>query len=198
MRMRLFGTTTSPYVRRVRIVAMELGLVVELVEVTSQEGQQRLAEVSPIWKVPTLQIVDEPEIVLDSHAIIELLMRRFGPGDIVPMDPTDSSVRNVLTVLDAALDSLINALYLARDGIDTYHSKYMRKQVDRAESALRWLGGRVGPTGFGKGFGLPEIALVAAVDWIRLRSALPLEEHERLVRAAAHWSARASVAGTVP
>ena len=76
--------------------------------------------------------------------------------------------------------------------------KYMRKQVDRAESALRWLGGRVGPTGFGKGFGLPEIALVAAVDWIRLRSALPLEEHDRLVRAAAHWSSRASVAATVP
>jgi glutathione S-transferase len=198
MMLRLFGTTTSPYVRRVRIVAMELGLVVELVEVASQEGQHRLAEVSPIWKVPALQIVDEPEIVLDSHAIIDLFMRRFGHGDMTPFDPADSAARNVLTVIDAALDSLINALYLTRDGIDSYHSAYMRKQVDRADSALRWLGGRVGQTGFGRGFGLTEIALVAAIDWIRLRSALPLENHERLVRAAAHWSSRASVAATVP
>jgi hypothetical protein len=74
----------------------------------------------------------------------------------------------------------------------------MRKQVDRAENALRWLGARVGDTGFGPGFGLTEIALVAAIDWIRLRSALALEHHERLVRAAAHWHDRPSVAATVP
>jgi glutathione S-transferase len=198
MILRLFGTTTSPYVRRVRIIAMELQLVVELVEVSTLTGQQRLAEVSPIWKVPALQIVDEPQVILDSHAICELLLRRCGPGDVRPLDPEDMTARNVLTVIDGALDSLINALYLTRDGIDSFHSAYLRKQVDRAENALRWLDARVGDTGFGPGFGLTEIALVAAVDWIRLRSALPLDNHDRLVRAAAHWNARPSVAATAP
>jgi glutathione S-transferase len=198
MILRLFGTTTSPYVRRVRIVAMELGLPMELVVVSTPEGQERLSEVSPIWKVPTLVIVDEGQTVLDSHAIVELLLRRCGPGDIRPFASDDIVARNVLAVIDGALDSLINALYLARDGIDSFHSAYMRKQVDRAENALMWLGARVGDTGFGPGFGLTEIALVAAIDWIRLRSALPLERHDRLVRAAASWNSRASVAATAP
>jgi glutathione S-transferase len=198
MILRLFGTTTSPYVRRVRIVAMELQLVVELVEDTTATGQQRLAEVSPIWKVPALQIVDEPQLVLDSHAIVELLLRRHGPAEVRPLDPDDIAAKNVLCVIDAALDSLINALYLTKDGIDSFHSAYMRKQVDRAENALRWLDGRVGDTGFGPGFGLTEIALVAALDWIRLRSALPLDNCDRLIRAAAHWNDRPSIAATRP
>lgn len=198
MHLRLFGTTTSPYVRRVRIVAVELGLPVELVPITTPEGQEKLAEVTPIWKVPTLVIVDEGVTVFDSHAIIDLLMRRSGPGDLRPIAPDDIAARNVVAVIDGALDSLINALYLARDGVDSFHSAYMRKQVDRAENALLWLGARVGDTGFGPGFGLTEIALVAAIDWIRLRSALPLDHHDRLVRAAASWNPRTSVAATRP
>jgi len=198
MLLRLFGTTTSPYVRRVRIVAMELDLVTELVDVSTAKGQQALAEVSPIWKFPVLQVVGEPEVVLDSHAIVELMMRRWGPGPLRPYDPTDMGTRNVLAVLDGALDSLINALYLTKDGIDSFQSAYLRKQVDRAASALAWLDARVGKHGFAEGFGLTEIALVGAIDWIRLRSAIELDRYDRLLQCAAYWRDRPSVAATVP
>lgn len=199
MLLRLFGTTTSPYVRRVRIVAMELDLVTELVDVATAKGQQALAEVSPIWKFPVLQVVGEPEIVLDSHAIVEIMMRRWGPGPLRPLDPDDLRTRNILAVLDGALDALINALYLAKDGIDSFRSAYLRKQVDRAASALAWLDARVGPHGFADdGFGLGEIALIGAIDWIRLRSAIELDRYDRLKQCVAHWRDRPSVAATAP
>ena len=46
--MRLYGTLTSPYVRRVRIVATEIGVPCELVA----PDAALLHAVTPIWKVP--------------------------------------------------------------------------------------------------------------------------------------------------
>ena len=50
--MKLYGTTTSPFVRRVRVVAAEVGEPVELVNTAPDIGQAQLREVSPIRKVP--------------------------------------------------------------------------------------------------------------------------------------------------
>jgi glutathione S-transferase len=49
---RLYGTTTSPFVRRVRVVAMERGLDFALTDTATPAGQAKLREQSPIWKVP--------------------------------------------------------------------------------------------------------------------------------------------------
>ena len=54
--MKLYGTTTSPFVRRVRAVAAEIGEPVELVNTASDAGQAQLREVSPIRKVPVAVI----------------------------------------------------------------------------------------------------------------------------------------------
>lgn len=69
---RLYGSFTSPYVRRVRIVAAELGYSYELLETASPEGQARLRERTPIWKVPAAEI--DGQLVFDSHTITELLL----------------------------------------------------------------------------------------------------------------------------
>ena len=47
----LFGTTTSPFVRRVRVVCLEKGLPFTLVPALTDEGQAALRAVSPVWKV---------------------------------------------------------------------------------------------------------------------------------------------------
>lgn len=197
--LRLYGTVTSPYVRRVRIVAHLLGVPVELVDTSTDEGQAALRQVSPIWKVPAAEI--DGAVVLDSHAITELLVARHGPGPLAPWDPEDVEAKNVIAVVDGALDSLIANFYLAKDGITPATSAYLDKHDARAESALRWLESRVrgdrflGPV---DAVGLPEIAVVTALGWMRFRETYPVERHPALVRLAEHHDATEAFAATRP
>ena len=46
--MKLYGTTTSPFVRRVRVAALELGHTFDLVNTAHDDGQAALRAASPI------------------------------------------------------------------------------------------------------------------------------------------------------
>jgi glutathione S-transferase len=55
----LFGTVTSPYVRRVRIVAHELGVSVARTDTADAPGQAALRAFNPLWKVPAARLDGE-------------------------------------------------------------------------------------------------------------------------------------------
>lgn len=74
----LYGTLTSPYVRRVRALAEELGVGFELVDVFTDSGQARLRERNPIWKVPSADF--DGQLVFDSHVILDHLLAKHGAG----------------------------------------------------------------------------------------------------------------------
>lgn len=198
-RPKLFGTVTSPYVRRVRIVAHELGLELDWIDTATEAGQAELREVTPLWKIPTLLLDGAP--VFDSAVIVRALLRRAGPGPLVVHDPDDIQTQNLITVIDGALDSLINTFYLVvQNGVPLDSSAYLKKQQDRAAAALAWLDARVHDNRLGPqpGFGLPELSLLTALDWIRFRNAYPVERHENLLRCVEQFAARPSVLATAP
>lgn len=198
MAMTLYGTTTSPYVRRVRVVALELGLPVTWVDTMTEAGQAALRAVTPIWKIPVVEL--EGRAIFDSWVITAHLLRKHGPGPLVAVDEDDLAARNVITVIDGALDSLINALYLQRDGITSERASYMTKQRERAAAALAWLDARVDDVWLtdARAFGLPELALVTALEWMRFRDMLALEPYPALVRCLEHHAVRESLVATRP
>ena len=191
----LYGTTTSPYVRRVRVVATELGLPHELVNTASPDGQSRLHAVTPIWKVPVAEL--NGRVVLDSRVIVDELMRRYGPG---PLRPHDDALEasNLLTVIDGALDSLINAFYLAKDGLGRDSASYLERQHRRARSALEWIEARLGGPELGGELGLLGIALVCALDWMQFREAYSVADHPSLAAFLASHADRPSFVATHP
>lgn len=197
MSIRLYGTVTSPYVRRIRILAAELGLACELVNTATDEGQAALRAVSPVWKVPAAEV--DGELVLDSHAITELLLARHAGGPIAAIGPTDLGARNALTVIDGALDALINAFYLGKDGVGE-GTAYVAKQRGRATASIAWLDARVaaGDLAAEGAFGLPEIALGTTLAWMRFRNTYPLQQHARLLGCLERLEQRPSFAQTRP
>ncbi len=74
--MKIYGTTTSPFVRRVRVVAQELGEPIERVDTATEAGMAELRGVSPIRKVPVAIVDGAP--VFDSRAITRALVARHG------------------------------------------------------------------------------------------------------------------------
>jgi glutathione S-transferase len=194
--MRLHGTLTSPYVRRVRIVAAELGLPVALV----QSDPALLPAVTPIWKVPVAEL-GAGETVLDSGVIVRTLIGRHGWGELAAdVAGREIDEANLRTVIDGALDAAINLFYVVRrDGADP-QLPYLRKQADRVDSAMGWVSERVvgGSTRADGGFGLTEVALVTTLEWMRFRDAWPVERHPALVAALHAWQGRPSVAESSP
>jgi len=193
----LFGTVTSPYVRRVRMLCSELGVEYQLVNTADSEGQAALRRVSPAWKVPVVSL--EGDIILDSQVITRVLMQRFGPGSLAPFDINDLELMKLITVTDAALDSLINVFYLGKEGVSR-ETPYVDKQYQRAQACLSWLesvvqGGFITPA---KSFGIPEVALLTSLDWMRFRDAYPIANHPTLVAFLEAHAARPSVVETQP
>jgi len=196
--LKLYGTTTSPYVRRARVVALELGLSFEWVDTFTEAGQAALRALNPVWKAPTVEL--DGEVIFDSRVITEQLLRRYGPGPLAVMDEGDLQTRNVITVIDGALDALINTLYLQRDGITGEQASYVTKQRERAAASLAWVEARLDGVWLTRtpAFGLPELALVTALEWMRFREMYPVERHPGLMRCIEHHGARESMVATRP
>ncbi len=194
----VYGTTTSPYVRRVRVIAHELGVDVELIDTFEEEGQARMRAVNPVWKVPTATVGELS--MLDSTTICVYLLTNRGPEPMEPFRSDNVHERNLLSVIDGALDALINTFYLARDGVTPDTCTYARKQQERAASAMTWLehwatGPWLSPV---HKLGLPEVALVTTLDWMRFRNTYDVSQHPKLVELAEHWAQRESFASTFP
>jgi glutathione S-transferase len=194
----LYGTLTSPYVRRVRAVAHELGVAIERVDTRDDDGQGQLRAMNPLWRVPTAR--DGEQMIFDSRVIVDHLVRTHGAGRLSAPGPGDLETLNRLTVIDGALDTLINVFYLERDGYTADDGTYLAKQRARAAASLAWLEAHVDDVWITRAreFGLPEIALVTAVGWMRFREAIDLAPYPGLVRCLDHHGARPSLAETRP
>lgn len=195
--MKLYGTTTSPFVRRVRVVAAEVGVPVELVNTATDEGQAQLRELTPIRKVP-IAIVDGRQL-FDSRVIIEWLVTTRGYGTLTP--PRDRwREHNVVNAIDAALDSVIQLFYLRRDGVAIDGTPYAQRQLERTDAIVAWLAQQLAAPGdtFIGNFGLAELSTICALDWMDFRKAYATERAAGLAALRATWRDRPSLVATRP
>jgi glutathione S-transferase len=184
--MKLYGTTTSPFVRRVRVVAAEVGEDVERIDTATDAGMAALREVSPIRKVPVAVIGGRT--IFDSRAIVGELTRARGWGPLAA-----GYDDNVVNAIDAALDSIIQLFYLRRDGVAIDGTPYAVRQLDRAGAIFAWLAGKLST----ERLGFAEISLVCALDWMDFRASYPTER-AGLADVRAAWRERPSLASTRP
>jgi glutathione S-transferase len=173
---RLYGSFTSPFVRRVRYIAQVLELTYQQIDTMTDRGQEELRKKTPIWKVPLVEI--DGLKIWDSHSIIEYFFEKNGTGEIrVPNQEEKWRESNLVHAIDAAVESAINVFYLGKDGIQPNSSPYLKKQQDRVHSILEWVKTEMQDFYFteDKRIGLSELALYTSLDWMRFRNAYPVE-----------------------
>lgn len=192
----LWGTPTSPYVRRTRIVALELGVPFELRNTNDPGVQEELVAAAPTWKIPTVRF-DDGSVVWDSAIIHDALIARgrlaTGEGS---MSAPSQDARLRIAAIDAALDAGIALFYMKRDAVDL-SVPYLQKQRARIDAAMAWVITQVESARVGAELSLDTIALVTTLDWFALRSAWPVQ-HPALLEAQARWASRSSFQETRP
>ncbi len=195
--MELYGSTSSPYVRRVRVVADQVGEPIELVDTTSDAGLAALRDVTPIAKVPVAVV--EGRQLFDSRVIVEWLVTTRGWHGLAP--PRDVwRTHNLLNAIDAALDAIVQLYYLRREGFPVDGTPYAQRRLDRTAAVFSWLGDQLTADGtsFDGGLGIAEIALVTALDWMDFRSAHPTDRAASLGALRARWREHPSLVATRP
>jgi glutathione S-transferase len=114
--MKLIFSPTSPFVRKVRIAAIELGLIdkIEFMPITVAPGQpndQYMHEVNPLKKIPAL-ILDNGDVIIDSYVIAEYLDELAGGGKLIPASgQTRWKVKSDHHLLQGMLDSMLLCRY---------------------------------------------------------------------------------------
>lgn len=196
--MELFGSLRSPYVRKVRVAAHELGLSdeIKLITVvnTPQSVDPILRDVTPVDKIPALRLADG-EVVIESLLIAERLdamsssPRLFGTGQ----------TRAATLFLQAVADGIIEAAFrwLAegwRPG-DAASPVQQEMMIGRIDQSLDWLEARQLMTGEPM---VGEIAAGVALSYLdfRLGSLDWREGRPRLSEWYAETEARAAMRAT--
>ncbi len=177
--MKLYGSITSPFVRRVRYLCHELGQSFELVDSLTEAGQSAMREKNPIWKVPCAEI--DGLVIWDSHTIIEYLAEKFADSPNNLRKPTGVEKwreRNLVSAADGCVESAINVFYLRKDGVAVENVAYLVKQRARVESILTWLKSQLQGNFFTPEakVGLSELTLYCILDWLRFREMYPVND----------------------
>ena len=113
--MKLTFSAASPFARKVRIAAIELGLIdkIELVPTSVAPGtpNDEYSKIHPLKKLPVL-ILDNGEVIADSYVIVEYLDELAGGGKLIPASgPTKWRVKTDHSLLQGMLDSMLLCRY---------------------------------------------------------------------------------------
>lgn len=173
--MKLIWSPTSPFARKVRVAAIELGLSdrIELVTADLRPGKYDSAfarDVNPLRKLPAL-VTDDGDTLIDSLVICDYLDALAGGGRLIPRGTTERArVLTAHTVASGMTDALVLLRY------ETFLRPeelrwpvWCEDQWQRAWSGLEWFEQRAGM--LGANVDIAQLALACALDYFDLRFA---------------------------
>ena len=203
--MKLIGSNTSPYVRKVRIVMTEKKLDYNFVLEDVWSEQSRIGDANPLGKVPCL-IMEGGEALFDSRVIVEYLDTLSPVGKLIPAvgrERAEVKTWEALAdgVMDAALLARMEAVWNKRT--DAQRSQaWIDRQLGKIEASLEAMSAGLGdkPYCTGNHLSLADIAVGCALGYLDFR--FPQigwrNDHPSLVRLLDKLEQRPSFADTVP
>ena len=205
MRLKLIGSLSSPYVRKVRIVLLEKKLEhrLELDDVWSSDT--RVAEANPLGKVPCL-VMEGGEALFDSRVIVEYV-DTLSP--LARLIPDKGRERAEVRTWEALADGMLDASVLVRleqtwsGRSDSQRSPaWVERQMGKVGAAIIAMAQGLGDKPFAAGihFSLADIAVGCALGYLDFR--FPQLDwrrpHPNLARLANKLAQRQSFIDTLP
>ncbi|MEO6626759.1 MAG: glutathione S-transferase N-terminal domain-containing protein [Burkholderiaceae bacterium] len=203
--MKLIGSSSSPYVRKVRIVMAEKKLDYQYAADNVWAPDSRIGESNPLGKVPCL-IMEGAEALFDSRVIVEYLDTLSPVGKLIP---TVGRERAEVKTWEALADGVLDAAILARleatwDGRTKAQRSqiWIDRQLGKVSSSLKAMAKGLGDKPFCAGIhlSLADIAVGCALGYLEFRFAQVAwrADHPNLARLQDKLMLRQSFIDTVP
>jgi glutathione S-transferase len=174
--MKLIGSATSPYVRKVRIVMAEKKLDYQLILEDVWAANTSITASNPLGKVPCL-IMEGGEAVFDSRVIVEYLDTLSPVGKLIP---TQGRERAEVKTWEALADGLLDAAILARleatwpgRSAEQRSDAWIARQMGKIDATLKAMSTGLGDKPFCSGIhlSLSDVAVGCALGYLDLRFA---------------------------
>lgn len=200
MKMKLFSSPTSPYARKVRVVALELGLadLIDEVSVDPFEPSPELLAANPLSRIPTL-VTEKGEALPDSSLIIEYLLTRGRGLTSLPRGSKRWTALRRAHLADGVTAAAVATVIEKRRPEGIRHMAFLDRQADvirRAVAVLDLDAAELEP----ESPSIVEISVAVALAYLDLR--MPYIEwrkgHDPLLRFFDAMSERESMLATVP
>jgi len=201
--MKLIGSITSPYVRKVRIVMAEKKLDYQFALEDVWSPDTTIGEANPLGKVPCL-IMEDGGAVFDSRVIVEYLDTLTPVGKLIPASGRE---RAEVKCWEALADGLADAALLMRleetqRDAGERSANWVARQRGKVDGALQAMstGLADSPWCNGNHYSLADIAVGCALDWLAFRFAdiTWRDEYLNLARLTDKLAERASFRETAP
>ena len=172
--MKLIGSLTSPYVRKVRIVMAEKKLDYEFVSEDVWSATTTIGQSNPLGKVPCL-VMEGAEALFDSRVIVEYLDALSPVGKLIPSVGRERA--GVKTwealadgVLDAAILARLEATWTGRSA-EQRSSAWIDRQLSKVHASVQAMSAGLGEQAFCSGvhFSLSDISLGVALGYLDFR-----------------------------
>ncbi|WP_275556078.1 glutathione S-transferase [Mixta sp. Marseille-Q2659] len=199
--MKLIGSYTSPYVRKISVILLEKGITFEFMNESPWSEESRVPQYNPLGKVPAL--VDDNDECYNSPIIAARLEALPQSPKLLPDDAFQAvKVRQLEALADGVCDA---ALFIVREQLRPTEQQSQdemlrqRHKIQRGLDALEreaadgtWLNGEQ--------LNLADIAAACAIGYLNFRHVAPnwCVNRPALVKMVEKLFQRESFARTVP
>lgn len=201
--MKLIGSLTSPYVRKVRIVMAEKKLDYTLILEDVWKPDTAISLSNPLGKVPCL-IMEDGGAMFDSRVIVEYLDTLTPVGKLIPVQGRErASVKCWEALADGVLDAAVLMRLEQTQRQEGQRSQaWVDRQMGKVSAGLKAMSSGFADTPFcaGTHYSLADVAVGCALGWLALR--FPeirwQDDYPNLARLFEKLSERQSFKDTVP
>lgn len=179
--MKLYGSVTSPYVRRLRMLfacESHAHLNYDFVAVNIfGEEREALKKLNPTLKIPMFEDTSNKQapVLLDSNIIFEYLQEKVGAKAMTWAEKND------LALINSANDALVNLMILTRSKVDVKEDKlYFNIQRERCETTFSYFNEKLA-AGELKGWDYISISLLVLIEWATFRQLFDFSKFEALL-----------------
>jgi glutathione S-transferase len=172
--MKLIGSLTSPFVRKVRVVLAEKKLDYKFDIEDVWSADTRITEANPLGKVPCL-VMEGGEAVFDSRVIVEYVDTLSPVGKLIPLSGRE---RVEVKTWEALADGLLEAAILARmeahwagRAPEQRSQAWIDRQMDKVHHSLKAMSSGLGDRGWCCGIHhtLADLSVGCALGYLDFR-----------------------------
>lgn len=201
--MKLIGSLSSPYVRKVRVAMAEKKLDYEFIQENVWHPDTQIQESNPLGKVPCL-IMEDGGAMFDSRVIVEYLDTLSPVGKLIPVQGRE---RASVKCWEALADGILEAGILMRlektlRPPEQQSQEWIDRQMKKVRAGLKAMSTGFAETPFcaGNHYTLADVAVGCTLGWLSFR--FPeldwRQDYPNLERLFEKLSERQSFKDTVP
>ena len=169
--MKLIGSLTSPYVRKVRIVLAEKKIEYEFELDSPWSPESKVPNINPLGKIPVL-VLDEESILFDSRVISEYLDNVAPNNKLMPAPNRErTEVKRWEALADGICDAAALIFLEKKRPAERQNADWIARQESKLIRGLEYMADQLGEHAWcmGNHFSLADIATGWALGYLAFR-----------------------------